>query len=339
MVLSAVDTARAIALIYDGRSQYYVARVLGVTRCSVQRAVERFRVTGGYTRRPGSGRRRRTNAQDDHFLELRVLRSRDTTAVEARNGLEEIRGVAVSERTVRRRLVEHGLTARRPANGPALTRAHRVARLRFARQHQHWGNEEWGRVLFTDESRFCLRSPDGRQRVWRRGGERFAQCNIVPKLSHGGGSVMVWGGISIEARTELVIVDRGALTADRYIRDILEPQVIPFAPQVGNGFMLMHDNARPHVARIVNYYLDEADIERIIWPARSPDMNPIEHVWDMLGRRIRAHIPAYASLAELRAGLLQEWGELDQEAIRHLFEGMPRRMAAVIQARGGNTSY
>ncbi|RZC32128.1 HTH Tnp Tc3 2 domain containing protein, partial [Asbolus verrucosus] len=72
------------------------------------------------------------------------------------------------------RLQKQGLSAKRPAHGPLLTREHRVVRLRFAREHQNWGIEEWGRILFTDESRFCLRSPDSRQRVWRMPGERFA---------------------------------------------------------------------------------------------------------------------------------------------------------------------
>ncbi|RZC39656.1 hypothetical protein BDFB_014320, partial [Asbolus verrucosus] len=62
-----------------------------------------------------------------------------------------------------------------------------------------------------EESRFCLKSSDGRQKVWRRPGERFAQCNIVPRVSFGGGSIMVWGGISMEARTELVVVNGGAI--------------------------------------------------------------------------------------------------------------------------------
>lgn len=339
MVLNPTDTARAIALIEDGRSQYYAARVLGVSRCSVQRAVERFRETGSYTRRVGSGRRRCTTAQDDRFLTLRVLRNRDTTAVSARNELQEVRGVAVSERTVRRRLQEYGLSARRPANGPELTREHRVERMRFAREHQDWGIEEWRQILFSDESRFCLRSPDGRQRIWRRTGERFAQCNIVSRRSFGGGSIMVWGGINLDARTELVAKNGGAMTADRYIRDILEPHAVPFAPFVGDNFMLMHDNARPHIARIVHEYLDEVEIPRLIWPARSPDLNPIEHVWDMVGRRVRARIPAPANLQELSAAVVQEWDEIDQYDIRHLIAGMPRRMEAVIRARGGNTHY
>lgn len=132
MLLNFTDTAREIALIEDGRSQYYGAAVLGVTRCSVQRAVERFRGTGNYARREGSGRKRSTTAQDDRFITMEVLQKRAPTAVMVRNHLQEVRAVAVSERTVRRRLQEYDLKARRPANGPQLTRQHRVDRLHFA---------------------------------------------------------------------------------------------------------------------------------------------------------------------------------------------------------------
>jgi transposase len=243
MGLTPSDTARAIALIQDGRSKYYVARVLGVSRCSIQRAVKRFPETKGYTRRVRSGRKRSTTARDGHFLTLTILRNRDTTAVRARNELQEVRGVAVSERIVRRRLEEHGLSARTLAHCLLLTREHLVTRLLIAHEHRNWGIEEWGGILFTDESRFCLRSPDGCQRVWRRTGERVAQCNFVPGISFGSDSIMVWGGISMEARTELVVVNGGAMTANRYTRDILEPHVVPFAPFIGNDSILMHDNA------------------------------------------------------------------------------------------------
>jgi transposase len=67
----------------------------------------------------------------------------------------------------------------------------------------------------------------------------------------------------------------------------------------------------------------------MIWPARSPDLNPIEHVWDMVGRRVKVRTPAPAAI-------IQECQEIDQAVIQDLFEGMPRRMEAVIQARGGN---
>jgi hypothetical protein len=94
------------------------------------------------------------------------------TAVEAKNRLAEVRDVHVSDRTIRRRLSEVDLMARRPAHGPELTRQHRVNRLAFAHEHENWDMEQWSQVLFTDKSRFCLRAPDGRQRIWGRTGER-----------------------------------------------------------------------------------------------------------------------------------------------------------------------
>jgi hypothetical protein len=173
----------------------------------------------------------------------------------------------------------------------------------------------------------------------------------VPGISFGSGLIMVWGGISMEACPELVVVNGGAMTANRYITNILEPHVVPFAPFIGNDSILMHDNARPHIAQIVNEYLDTVEIHHMIWPARSPDLNPIGHVWnmvgrrnlnsighvwDMVGRRIKVRTPAPANLRHLSAAVIQEWQEIDQAVIQDRFEGMARRMEAVIQARGRN---
>lgn len=150
---------------------------------------------------------------------------------------------------------------------------------------------------------------------------------------------MVWGGISLTARTELVSLAGGSLTSRRYITDILSEHVVPFAPYIGNDFYLMHDNARPHVARIVNDYLREVDIETLDWPPRSPDLNPIEHLWDMLNRQLRNIQPPPASLNEVEQMLVEIWREIDQDQIRRLISSMSRRCEAVIRSRGGNTRY
>lgn len=339
MPLSSEDSARAVALHDVGYSYREVADMLGFTKSSVERAVARFRETGSYGRRPGSGRNRATSALDDRFIRVSVLRDRHTSAVVIRNELQRVRQVAVNEITVRRRLNEVNLRARRPATGPELLRQHRVNRLLFSQEHINWNLQEWRQVLFSDESRFCLRSPDGRERVWRRQGERFAQCNFSERVSFGGGSIMVWAGISYDARTELVFIDRGTLTAQRYIEEILEEHVVVFAQFIGNEFVFMHDNARPHTARIVAQYLEEVGINVMRWPARSPDINPIEHVWDMLGRRIRKRRGQLFTLQQLRNALEEEWGNIPQEAIQNLIRGMNRRLVAVTRARGGNTRY
>lgn len=333
------DVARAVALYDDGRSVRYIANVMNMARSTTHDAIKRYRETLEYTRRPGSGRPRATNPNEDRYMVLRVLRERNLPATSVAQQFVNMHGRPISAKTVRRRLKASGLISSRPATGPRLLRMHRVERLRFANDHRDWRNGQWSCVLFTDESRFNLCSPDGRERVWRRRGERFSQCCISENVPYGGGGVMVWAGVCTDARTELVFVENGRLTADRYINECLADHVVPFGQFVGDNFVLMHDNARPHIAHAVGDYLQEVGIHVLPWPARSPDMNPIEHVWDMLGWCVKNRRPRPESLQELRRALGEEWELIPQEDIANQIESMPRRMDAVIQARGGNTRY
>ncbi|KAJ8354154.1 hypothetical protein SKAU_G00217210 [Synaphobranchus kaupii] len=130
----------------------------------------------------------------------------------------------------------------------------------------------------TDESRFTRSTCDRRERVRRRRGKHYAACNIIQHDRFGGGSVMVWGGISLEGRTNLHVLANGTLTAVRYRDEILRPIVRPYAGAVGPGFLLVQDNARPHVSRVCRQFLDDEGIDAIDWPSRSPDLNPIEHI-------------------------------------------------------------
>jgi ribosomal 50S subunit-associated protein YjgA (DUF615 family) len=82
----------------------------------------------------------------------------------------------------------------------------------------------------------------------------------------------------------------------------------------------------------------EAD-HTISWPAMSPDMNPIEHVWDFIGRKINQRNPKYQNIDELRAAILQEWQQFPQERLRRLVRNMTRRVTELHNKRGGYTRY
>ena len=107
-------------------------------------------------------------------------------------------------------------------------------------------------MLFMDESRFQLYRANGRQLVWRRAGERFADVNVVNRMPHGGSGVMVWAGINYGQRTQLNFID-GNLNAQRYRDKILRPIVVPFIRR--HHLMFQHDNAWPYVARISTQFM------------------------------------------------------------------------------------
>lgn len=162
-----------------------------------------------------------------------MLRNRHLTAVEVKNQLWETRRDDISEWTVRRRFREANLTSNRTANGPKLDRRHRTARKLYVREYRRWGDEEWTRIKFSDESRFMLYAHDGQRRVYRRSGERFIPACFEEIVAFGGGSITVWAGISSESRTELVLIENGTLTSARYVEEILNEHVGPYLINMG----------------------------------------------------------------------------------------------------------
>ena len=103
--------------------------------------------------------------------------------------------------------------------------------------------------------------------------------------------------------------------------------------------MYVDDNARPHRSRAVTSYLQSEAVTSVPWPTMSPDLNPIEQIWDMLGRRIQAREPPVQKIRQLEVVLHREWQQLSQQDIRRLTGGMRRRVEAFIAARGGYTRY
>ncbi|GFV64621.1 transposable element Tcb1 transposase [Trichonephila clavipes] len=148
---------------------------------------------------------------------------------------------------------------------------------------------------------------------------------------------MVWGDIAYHGGSQLLRIV-GNLNSTRNINEVLQPQAIPF-PQGFPGAVFQQDNARPHVAKTVKSYLDSQQVQLLPWPAHSPDMSPIEHVWDIVGRRLARDLRPVSLTDELWLRIQTICNALPQADIQNLFNSMPRRVAALIAARGDHTKF
>ena len=135
---------------------------------------------------------------------------------------------------------------------------------------------------------------------------------------------MVWAGVTADRRTDLVVP--GILTGQRYIDEILRPHVVPFLRPMGNNGTFQDDNARPHRARIVDGFLQANNVRRSEWPAMSPDLSCIEHVWDVLGRAVQERMTEHSTIADLRRFLGEEWQRIPQATIRKLVFSTGKRL-------------
>ncbi|GFU04267.1 transposable element Tcb1 transposase [Trichonephila clavipes] len=305
---------RIIGRLGSGRTQLEVSEEHGIAQSVISRLWQRF--------------------QDD----VTAKRNRRSTAADLSRQLSSATGTIVSRQTAYRRLEHIGLYARRPVRCVPLTATHCRLRLTWSREHALWTPQQWSCVMFSDESRFILQSDSRRTLIWRAPGTRYHQESIIERLRYGGAGWLVWGGIIPGSRTDLH-VQNVTMTGHIYRDVILEQHARLFRDAMGAEFPFMDDNARPHRANIVDECLQSEDITRMDWPAYSPDLNPIEHVWDMLGRRIATRQPLPTCLPELRRALLDEWCNFQQDQIDNLILSMPRRYKACIASSGRHTPY
>ena len=331
--LTDVQRGRAIVLLMQGQRQQQVANHFGVNISTIERLVRRLRETGHLADRPRSGRPRVTSRRQDRTICLAHLLNRHLTATETALNTVGTHNRQISPKTVGSRLHEIGLRARRPYVGLPLTQARRLRRMAWLTAHapRLFPMRQWRQVLFTGESRFT-HCADGRRRVYRSCRERFADACVVERDRFVGGSVMVWGGIAHGIKSQLIIV-AGNMTAVRYRYEILCPVAVPLVQQ--RNLILQLDNARPHVARVCQDFLANNNIAPLAWPPYSPDLTPIEHVWDELDRRVRKCRNPPATLAQLRNALIDEWNNIPMRTVNALVNSIQRRIRAAMAARGG----
>ncbi|UYV79773.1 K02A2.6-like [Cordylochernes scorpioides] len=295
---------------------------------TVHRPWRRWLEQGNVAIYRNAGATRVTSARVDRRILRQAVAAPQATCTAILQHVQDTLDHSISTRTISRRLVANGLHSCRPLRRLPLTPPNRRQRLEWCRARSTWMTE-WHRVVFSDESRFCLSSDSRRVRVWRRRGERSNPAAIVERPTVRQRGIMVWGAIAYDSRSPLLRI-QGTMTAQRYVDDVLRPVTLPYLQGVPNA-LYQEDNARPHTARISQQALQ--DVQMLPWPPYSPDLSPIEHVWDIIGRRLHA-LPQPRSEDELWQMVEREWRAIPQDAIRTLIDSLPRRVAACIAVRG-----
>ncbi|GFV37940.1 transposable element Tcb2 transposase [Trichonephila clavipes] len=265
------------------------------------------------SRRHGGGRVRSTTPAEDRYIVLSAKENRRTTAQQVANQFLAASGKQISRKTVARRLRGGGLYACRPVVCVPLTRQHRTACLQWCREHHNWTEQDWACVLFSGESRFSLSSDCRRQLIWRESGTAYRPENIQEKDRNPTCSIMVWAGIMVNGRTRLHVVANGTMTGQRYIDEVL--------------LLLLHNCP------------DSEGIQPLVWPARSPDLNPIENVWDAFGRQVAVRNYPPTNKNTLIRALTEEWDKWLQQLLDNVVQSMVRRVECCITLHGGYIPY
>lgn len=241
-------------------------------------------------------------------------------------------------RSIRSRLCEAGLPARRPRKKPLLTKKQKIARLRWALRHKYWKPSDWSKVLWSDESPFHLFCDNGRLYVRRRPWEEYAEICLKPTVKFGGGHINVWGCFSSFGCGPLYRI-HGIMNGAMY-REILKNHMSPHLLKLGiDTFVFQHDNDPKHRSKIVTNYLANKKVKVLSWPSQSPDLNPIENIWGHIKRKITKDGIKACSLDHVFTLVKKHWEAIDKKFIDNLVLSMPRRIKQVIKNKGGHTKY
>lgn len=249
-------------------------------------------------------------------------------------------GIEMTLQGIRKMIKGLGFKAKRKVKTNFVSNKNRAIRLKWAKQHKHLTIDQWRQWVFSDETRVNMWGSDGNSYFWSDGSETLRPHEIQPQVQGAGGSVMFWGCITAEGPGYGTTITEGTINSKEYI-DILQTSLVDTLDYYGmdrKTIRFQQDNATPHTANPTKRWFTRNGFpteEIMHWPAQSPDLNPIEHLWYQIKRKLYAYPLHPSSTVELEERIEFEWYEIDKEQCLRYIDSMPRRIAKVIKAKGG----
>jgi transposase len=338
--LTAQKRAVIIYLHEQGESLQAIATKVGCGKTTVSDTIRRLRTTGTTSPRKSPGRPKVFDLRAQASLAKLVTnkKNRRLTLNQIRALWEKKTRNAVSINTIRCALKNAGLRSCVARRKPFLTETHMANRLNWALQRRHWTVHKWRCVLWSDEATFYQFQNNRFCRVWRKPTEKFNPSCLSATVKHSPGR-MFWGCFSYHGLGPLVY-HLGPVTGKEHAK-LLKRRAFPtlrkFFPR-GNG-IFQEDNARPHTSKIAFATREESGLNFLPWPAQSPDLNPIENLWYRVKKRVYSRRKKPKNLFELTRAVKAAWKAIPLNHIQALVDSLPRRIEAVIAAKGGPTKY
>jgi transposase len=332
--LSPQQRVQIIGAYLSGTKGVVIATQLDIPLSTVYDTINRYKKNGSPHPDTRPGRPKSLSECDKRLIRRYVQKDRFAPLGNISNELNTQLTSTLHANTIRNYIHEIGLGSCVARKKPLLSNKQRLARLNWCKAKRDW-EEEWKQIVWSDESRFALFETDGRARVWRRVGEAYNIDCIQPTVKFGGGSVMFWGCFSWDGVGPLVLVEQ-TINSEAYV-NVLANNFIPWIRN-GQG-ILQQDGAPCHTAQYTTWWLETHSIQVLDWVSQSPDLNPIENLWDHLDRQIRKRKPLPVSKQELINAAQEEWANISVETVRHLILSLPRRVKEIITAKGRHSKY
>jgi transposase len=327
----------ASCLVNSSKSYSAIASELGCCKATVHKVAKM--VVSNRENLVG-GRPKKLTAADERAILHQINSGKAETAVDVAKNLNTILSKPVSTQTVRNVLKKNKMKAVVKKKMPYLSPRHRKLWLEFALKYREWTPEDWGRVLFSDETKINRFGSDGRKWTWKQKGQCLLDREVQGTVKHGGGNIMVWGCMGREGVGRMAEVV-GRMDAKQFV-DILETNLLPSIKESGiprGQVIFQQDNDPKHTSKLASQWFEDNKIELLDWPPQSPDLNPIEHLWEHLKRQLNARKEPIKGVFDLWDKAAEEWNKIDPEVCQNLIESIPRRLEAVIRAKGGHTKY
>jgi len=335
--ISSAQKENILSLASNGISIRHIASKLGVGKSTVSRTLQNL-LPNHQT--PSTGRPSKLSTTDQHAILTQITTGKAANAVQATKHINSIISTPVSSETVRRVLRKNSLKAVVKKKKPLLSVRHRKRRLAFALKYREWTVEDWKRVIWSDETKINRFGSDGREWIWKQKGEGLIEREVQGTVKFGGGNIMVWGCMGWNGVGHLAEVE-GKMNADQYV-SILEDHMLPSLEESGisgEEVIFQQDNDPKHTSKKAKKWMEDNNIILLDWPAQSPDLSPIEHQWVHLKRKLGEYPTPPKGVWEIWERVVEEWNEIAPEVCQNLIESMPRRLEAVIKAKGGHTKY